>query len=751
MHCPRCGHIYSEGSQRFCDLDGARLVSGDTKTARPIKQSVFSTILPIGEITPSSARKHEVQRENERSYKVENGFSDDEQDLFFEAEDADEMHFAPLDATETAGEPEIENELAVGRKIAPGEIPAGHIEIGHAGESDHPSVKDASFYVDDPEAFLGKMVKGRYQVVDMLGEDDTGYAFLGEDRLLDDKRVMIRILDIADVDEVTASIFAEERISLSHLNHPNVVRVIDSGEFTDGTPFLISEHIDGLNVADILHINGQMDMGRAARIIRQAGEALSEVHREGILHRDLRAEDVVVCRDDEEPETVKLSNFGVSDGSAKDENLAYKAPEILEGKVSTIASDIYSLGVIAYIMLTANLPFEYRTRKDLLEAENNGLNALPSSIRPELGPAIDQIFEKVLAPEPLLRYSTAREFGDALCVTLTAGPNADGDKKGIAYSSTRLSVTAARPLDTSRDHLNDSEQSAGNQDHKDSNAPEASWTRRSPEPPHEPARSWIKILVIAIGSLAVIAAGIWYYVLNRPQEPVFTVPPEQPAPTASIDPASQRPDGTIQIEVPPLPRQIPQPPNTDFFQNSRQNLKGDLLRNFVGFSLYYPKDWKSAGPQESITPSGRGKFLDISKNTRDDELREQLLISYFPSSGTYTTDAPRFPVLSHEANETLKKLIPNYQLVSEGEISVNNGWRAYEIRFQGSGVAANGERLLLWGRRLFIPASRPGVRSGFEITMLATSNADEVHSVDDVGNRGELAQIFATFEPSQNF
>ena len=104
-----------------------------------------------------------------------------------------------------------------------------------------------------------------------------------------------------------------------------------------------------------------------------------------------------------------------------------------------------------------------------------------------------------------------------------------------------------------------------------------------------------------------------------------------------------------------------------------------------------------------------------------------------------------------ETNDTLKKLLPGYQMVSEGEIKVNGDWRAYEVKFQAGGASPSGEKLVVWGRRIYIPAARPGVRNGFEITMLATSFADEVRSVDDVGVRGELASILYSFEPSQNF
>ena len=201
----------------------------------------------------------------------------------------------------------------------------------------------------------------------------------------------------------------------------------------------------------------------------------------------------------------------------------------------------------------------------------------------------------------------------------------------------------------------------------------------------------------------------------------------------------------------PQPRTIGQPPNSTFYQNSKENLKGDLLRNFVGFSMYYPKDWKVNGPQQGATVKARGKFIDISRLTPGGGIKEQMLVSYYASSGMFAEDAAKFPELLRETNETINKLVSGYRMVSEREIKFNGDWRAYEIKFQFDGQSATGEKTPVWGRRLFVPAGRPGVRNGFEITMLATPASADVKSVDDVGIRGELASILNTFEPSQNF
>ena len=202
-------------------------------------------------------------------------------------------------------------------------------------------------------------------------------------------------------------------------------------------------------------------------------------------------------------------------------------------------------------------------------------------------------------------------------------------------------------------------------------------------------------------------------------------------------------------ETPPAPRDVQAPQNSVYFNTNKQNLKGDLFRNFVGFSIYYPKTWRSTGPQEG-SGTFRGKFLDISKKGADGRLDEQLLVSYYPSRGTYSDDVVKFPELVDESGKTLSELIQNFKIVSQGQTSVN-GWKAYEIRFEGNGTNSGGDSLSVWGRRIWIPAARPGVRAGFALTLLATSNDDKVKSVGDVGVNDDLAKVLETFEPSREF
>jgi serine/threonine-protein kinase len=764
MYCPKCKESFEEGSRRFCPTDGARLISDTASpTGNQWEGGIFANLIPkiesspdLDEAFPDIPRFVINEPSDGASFAADAPSAAESKpekeeigDDFFVLDDIETVpESEPLSGTPPVPDP-VESKPTT-RKINPYEIPAGHVELGGG---DRLAVSSAEFQEENPESFIGRTVKGRYYVTELLGGEEGSFAFVADDKLAVGKKVLVRILLEDGSDEIMGSILDEERVSLAHLSHPNIARLIDSGQFTDRTRFLISEFVDALSVSDILSIHGMFGDARAARIIRQATYALNEVHQEGILHRDLRPANIIVTPGEGEAEQATLVNFGASNGEPTPHNISYKAPEVLDGRISTIASDIFSLAVVAYEMLTGVLPFNGKTEKEVLRSQYSGPDKIVTSVRPELPGAIDRVFERALAFNVADRYGKARDFGDAFYTALTEVPSVDGvaavSHPEPAHSAEPLleidqppvakAIPAKKPAEPARPKIG----------RADVSADEPAWTRRSPEPPQ--VGNSRKKTIAAAGILALVAllAFGWYYIVNHPVEPELPVQTEMAANQSNSEPGGS--PIVSETEMPPLPRNIPQPPNTNYYQNSKQNLKGDLLRNFVGFSMYYPKDWKVNGPQESVTANTRGKFLDISRSTPEGRLKEQMLISYYPSKGTFREDADKFPQMVKETNDTLKKLLPGYQMVSEGEIKINGDWRAYEVRFQGGGTSESGEKLVVWGRRLFIPAARPGVRDGFEITMLATSAADDVRSVDDVGVRGELAGILYSFEPSQNF
>jgi serine/threonine protein kinase len=461
----------------------------------------------------------------------------------------------------------------------------------------------------------------------------------------------------------------------------------------------------------------------------------------------------------------------------REEELVYKAPEVIDGQVATAASDVYSLAVIAYQMLTNRVPFSGTTPRQMMKSQREGMLLNPTNLRLDVSPLVDRILQKGMSLVGVDRYPKARDFGDALFNALTTvspwTSEADEGEEVELISSeadTFDSIpTPPAPLFLDPDTTPETEE-AGTEatpeaDEMVETPAEATvpaveddpaWTKRSPEPPREASPSWVLLSLLGFVILLAGIWAVWTYFLNQPVNPAY-VPPKDSAPQGvTPETIAPNPDqGSLPPsengEVPPPTRVIMQPADTTFFQSAKQDLKGDLARNFVGFSLYYPNDWKVNEARESTEAGTRGKFLDISKNAPNGKLAEQMLISYYESRGTFNADEEKFPQLVAETNETLKKLIPDYQMLSQGRIMVNGGWPAYEVKFQGGGTTDKGEKLIVWGRRLFIPAARPGVKNGFEITMLATSYASEVKSVDDVGAKGGLAPVLYTFEPGRSF
>ncbi|MDQ2745745.1 MAG: hypothetical protein M3T96_00585, partial [Acidobacteriota bacterium] len=258
-----------------------------------------------------------------------------------------------------------------------------------------------------------------------------------------------------------------------------------------------------------------------------------------------------------------------------------------------------------------------------------------------------------------------------------------------------------------------------------------------------------------LGMLILAAGIIWsgFYLRNRQNNtvavapaPIQNVAPTTPAannltapiPTANVEPAPTKVETAVQ------PRTILQPPNTVYFQNKKENLGDAATKNFLGFSLYYPQNW--------TLKKAKTNFLDVSDTDEKGLPIEQFLVSYYDSQGTFDADRKEFPKLLNKSNNDLKKALQgNYKLVSQGEIKIqNNRLNAFEVKFESAGTAANGEKVTLWGRRLWIPAERAGAKNGYVITMLATSLSPDIKSVEEVGVKGDLSTVLETFEPSPN-
>ncbi len=655
----------------------------------------------------------------------------------------------------------------------------------------------------NPRSIVGEFINGRYSIADVLHQDQTGIAYLGEDRAIKGKRVVVRVMMTQDTkDSFQESVFAEERVSLAHINHPNVVRVIDSGELQEGNPFVVTDFIDGVSVESLLSNGETVNPMRSARIIRQASLALSEVHQAGILHRNLTPKDLLLRVGDGGVEQVKVCDFSVSDGLPRIDNLAFKPPEQLTGQMATSASDSYSLAAVAFKMLTGQAPFPHSSQKELLRAQKKGLNVLPSEIDPSLPALLDGIFIKALAFNPADRFPKSRDFGDALFnVLATVNPvksrkeKESGKKRNSKFANTggtdRLendetrkelfggaTVAAAAVAggasvgahqadlriassdsvekveepsnreSTNHTHISNDATSDSEEASESSNNMIGSssklWEQRSPEP--VTTRGWIFSVVSALGVLilATLAIGAIYFLAVRSDSTsTMQVRSTETDSNISINEGAGETEGDF--ESPPPPTEIVPPEGYKYFENKKASLSPEMKQGYRGFSIYYPEDWEVTQTSET--------FLDVKKDDKDGIPYEQMLITRYDSNGTYSADSEKFPSLVKASNDDLVKFFgENYEVVDESPITLSSGWKGYQVKFQTRDpITVKGRDIQFWGRRIWIPPARPGVKTGFVITLLATSASESVQGINDVGIKGELGSVLKTFNPERDY
>ena len=214
---------------------------------------------------------------------------------------------------------------------------------------------------------------------------------------------------------------------------------------------------------------------------------------------------------------------------------------------------------------------------------------------------------------------------------------------------------------------------------------------------------------------------------NRPLENTNV---STPTPAASVEQPTPAPEETYVA-----------PPGTVKFENSNENLDGKLAEHYFDFSFYYPQSWKrdpkSGGP-------GAVNFVEVDRSLPPDFTQENFAVGWYTSTGTYDGDLPSYKQRVEEYSNSLSKRIPEYRKVSEGPTRVNS-MEGYEFRWEGLSKGTDRGDLKLWGRVVFLPTGNEGDTNGATLTMLTTSLAGELSSVEDVGEEGEMPVILDSF------
>jgi serine/threonine-protein kinase len=256
--------------------------------------------------------------------------------------------------------------------------------------------------------FKGQQL-GKYKIVAPLGSGGFGTVYLASDTWID-KKVAIKVPHRQGLD--FGELLREPRL-LASVSHPNIV-AITTAEKQDGVFFIVMEYVPGETLEHIIESRGALDLTLALDFTCQICNAVDHAHRQGVIHRDLRPANVLVG----EHNMLKVADFGTSrfleiaaHGTTVIGSPPYMAPEQFHGK-AVFASDLYSLGVTMYQMLTGQLPYDTPAPADLDKLMSGELVSPPKLKNPSIPKAISDIVMKAMAPEPAGRYQRATELLD---------------------------------------------------------------------------------------------------------------------------------------------------------------------------------------------------------------------------------------------------------------------------------------------------------------------------------------------------
>jgi hypothetical protein len=183
------------------------------------------------------------------------------------------------------------------------------------------------------------------------------------------------------------------------------------------------------------------------------------------------------------------------------------------------------------------------------------------------------------------------------------------------------------------------------------------------------------------------------------------------------------------------------PAGTTPFVNSKDTLDGRLAEHYFDFSFYYPSAW-TKDPKAGVP--GAANFARVERHLPPDFTQESFSVGWYTSAGSFVADLPNFPRRAEEFSASLSKIYPEYEKVSEGPTKINS-MDAYEFRWQGLSKGTEKGDIQLWGRVVFLPTGNESDNVGATLTMLTTSLAGELSSVEDVGERGQMPVILESF------
>jgi serine/threonine-protein kinase len=263
------------------------------------------------------------------------------------------------------------------------------------------------------DTLIDSLFDGRYRIVRKLGTGGMANVYLAEDQELG-RRVAIKILDDRHAsDDQFVERFRREAKNAAGLNHPNIVSIYDRGE-AEGTYYIAMEYLDGRSLKELIVSRGPAPINVAIDYARQILAALRFAHRNSIVHRDIKPHNVLVDSDGR----LKVTDFGIARAGASEMTEAgsiigtaqYLSPEQAKGTTVDHRSDIYSVGVVLYELVTGRVPFTGDTAVEIAMRHLSSVPEPPSALREDVPHELDMVILRALAKDPDDRYQTAEEM-----------------------------------------------------------------------------------------------------------------------------------------------------------------------------------------------------------------------------------------------------------------------------------------------------------------------------------------------------
>lgn len=280
---------------------------------------------------------------------------------------------------------------------------------------------------------IGQKIDERYRVTSRIAHGGMADVYEAYD-IVNRRTVALKVMRV-DMMNNQANIgrFKRECIAAASLNNPNIVKVYGTGT-VEGRPYMANEYVDGRTLRDKLNVVSGHNLAplEACEVMLQLTSGVAYIHEHGLLHRDIKPDNLFYLPDG----SIKIADFGISTplgekstGDAVSGTVYYTAPEILMGETPLIQSDIYSMGIVFYELLTGRIPFDGVNPEEVAIAQIKKHFPEPSKSLPSIPKAIDRIVVKACRKRPEERYGSAMEMHDAIALTMK-DENSFKEKKG---------------------------------------------------------------------------------------------------------------------------------------------------------------------------------------------------------------------------------------------------------------------------------------------------------------------------------